>query len=114
MPIKNWKPAMNRFLLSMEIGFRSKCSYTKSFTYSIEGIKIENLIQSHPSKQRNDIDYIMEYIKNNQGVRTNKISEYLSISENIVEKRLRKLKSENKIEFKGSKKTGGYFIIEGE
>ena len=60
----------------------------------------------------NNIDEILKYIKNNQGIRANKISEDLGISENIIEKRLRKLKSENKIEFKGSKKTGGYFIKE--
>lgn len=51
-----------------------------------------------------------DYIKDNPGYNTKHISEALSIPSKTLEKWLIKLRKDDLIEFKGSKKTGGYYI----
>lgn len=57
------------------------------------------------------INELLEFIKINSGKRTNEIAETISVPPKTVEKWLAILKKEGKIEFKGSKKTGGYYTI---
>lgn len=56
------------------------------------------------------VKQLYEYIKINPGQRTNNLAVALNLSADTVDKCLRKLKKENKIEFCGPDKTGGYFI----
>jgi ATP-dependent DNA helicase RecG len=49
------------------------------------------------------------YIKTNEGKRVSQISEALKIPQKTIERWILALRSKNKIEFKGSKKTGGYY-----
>ena len=53
---------------------------------------------------------LLHAINNNPGKRTNELARLLKISERTIENRIKKLKQQEKILFKGSKKTGGYFI----
>ena len=49
------------------------------------------------------------YIKSNPGQRVSQISKRLQIPEKTLERWIKRLKEEGKIEFRGSKKTGGYY-----
>lgn len=57
---------------------------------------------------------VIAFIEKSPGSNTNKISGMLNKPVKTVEKWLIKLKKENFIEYRGSKKTGGYFIREGK
>lgn len=65
-----------------------------------------NLIES----THGGINELYEFIKATPGKRTNEIAVAISAPARTVEKWLALLKSEGKIEFNGSKKTGGYFV----
>ncbi len=54
---------------------------------------------------------LLHTIKANPGKRTNELAELLKISKRTIENRIKKLKQQEKIVFKGSKKTGGYFTM---
>lgn len=54
------------------------------------------------------INDVFDFIRQNPGCRVPKISAELDIPEKTVERRIKKLKEENKIEYVGSNKTGGY------
>jgi ATP-dependent DNA helicase RecG len=56
------------------------------------------------------VNLLYEYIKHNPGERTNNLALGLERPYDTVEKWIRKLKQENKIEYRGSDKTGGYYI----
>lgn len=56
----------------------------------------------------------IKYIKENPGKRNKEISENIGEPPKTVERWIKKLRDDSIIEFKGSKKTGGYFIKEGE
>lgn len=56
------------------------------------------------------INDVLAFIRQNPGCRVPKISAELDIPEKTVERRIKKLKEENKIEYVGSNKTGGYRI----
>jgi len=56
------------------------------------------------------INELFKFIKKTPGKRTNEIAGAISVPAKTVEKWLAILKREGKIEFIGSKKTGGYYI----
>ena len=56
------------------------------------------------------IKKLYNYIKNNPGIRIPVISRALDVHVKTVERWIKKLRDENKIEFSGSKKAGGYYI----
>ncbi len=58
----------------------------------------------------NEDEKILDLIYKNPGIRTDSISKSLLISKRTVERYIKKLKDTDKIEFIGSKKTGGYFV----
>ncbi len=57
---------------------------------------------------------LYETIKTNPNKRTNELAKLMNIPQKTVEKWIAKLKKANKIEFRGSSKTGGYFVIKNE
>ena len=58
------------------------------------------------------INRLYKYIKNHEGLRVSQLSEALNIPSKTLERWVSSLKIENKIEYRGSKKTGGYFALE--
>lgn len=58
-----------------------------------------------------DSDRILQSIQHHPGVRIPQIVEVTGISTRTVERHIKTLKSMDLIQFEGSKKTGGYFIV---
>ena len=52
---------------------------------------------------------IFRYIKDNPGVRTGMLAEKLSVSRRTAERHLQALKKEERIEFRGAPRNGGYY-----
>ncbi len=52
---------------------------------------------------------ILEFIQLHPGCRVNFIAETIGISNRIVERYIRQLREQGKIEFRGAPKTGGYY-----
>lgn len=55
---------------------------------------------------------LLEFIQNNPGLRRPQISKALGIPVRTLQRRLRELSNRNRIEFRGSLKTGGYHVID--
>ncbi len=55
------------------------------------------------------INRLSEYIQNNPGMRVNVIADAIGVPEKTIERWIKKLKDKGLIEYRGSKKTGGYF-----
>ncbi|MGI6341489.1 MAG: HTH domain-containing protein [Bacteroidales bacterium] len=55
---------------------------------------------------------MVELIRNLPGINSRRIKDELSVSQRTVERLIKQLREEGKIKFKGSAKTGGYFIVE--
>ena len=55
------------------------------------------------------VNNLLEFIQKNPNLKASQISESMDISLRTIERYLKKLKEENKIEFKGAPKIGGYF-----
>ena len=55
------------------------------------------------------INDLLEYIRDNPGKRTNDLAKGINNSKRTIERWIRILRDEGKIEFRGSKKTGGYY-----
>lgn len=55
---------------------------------------------------------MLEFIKTNPNFKANEISDNIQIPLRTVERWLKQLKDENKIEFRGSPKTGGYWSLD--
>lgn len=53
---------------------------------------------------------LLIYINDNPGKRTNEIAETMNIPSKTIEKWIAKLRTKDLIEFRGSKKTGGYWV----
>jgi ATP-dependent DNA helicase RecG len=69
-----------------------------------------DLITQQPGGLSGGIKKVYEYIRNNPGQNTREISIGVSEPLKTVEKRIIKLRQNDLIEFKGSKKTGGYYL----
>ena len=63
-----------------------------------------------PATLNEGINELFHYIQNNEGLRVRQISKEMNIPPKTIERWITSLKSDNKIEFRGSKKTGGYFV----
>ena len=57
------------------------------------------------------VSILLNFIKNNPGKRTNEIADSINKPAKTVERWLGKLKETNKIEYRGSSKTGGYYLL---
>ncbi len=59
------------------------------------------------------VNNIYEFIKENQPVKVINIAkEFNNVTQRTIERWIKQLKEENKIEYRGSAKTGGYFVRE--
>lgn len=57
------------------------------------------------------VNDILLLIENNPGINVSNIKSLLNIPQRTIERWINQLKKENKIEFKGASKTGGYWKI---
>lgn len=55
------------------------------------------------------VNELLKFIKQNPGKNTKEIKEELGLPQRTVERRLKILKEQEKIEFRGAPKTGGYY-----
>lgn len=58
------------------------------------------------------VNEILDFVRNNPGTNTTRIHKEFDIPRRTIERRLKKLKEQRKIEFRGAPKTGGYYVIE--
>lgn len=58
------------------------------------------------------VNKLLEFIKTNPNFKANEISDNIQIPLRTVERWLKQLKDENKIEFRGSPKSGGYWSLD--
>ena len=58
------------------------------------------------------VKQIYEFIKKNNGKRVPFLAQELNTSTKNIERWIKQLKEENKVEFRGAPKTGGYFVLE--
>ncbi len=56
------------------------------------------------------VNVLLDYLSKNPGLRVPDISRYLQIPAKTIERWLKQLREENRITFKGSPKTGGYYV----
>ena len=68
----------------------------------------DDIVEVGVSGGVNDIPVLIE---NNPGINVSSIKSLLNIPQRTIERWINQLKKENKIEFKGAPKTGGYFVI---
>ena len=55
------------------------------------------------------VNYLHEYIRSNPGKKTADLKTVFKLPQRTLERWLKQLKGESKIEFRGPPKTGGYF-----
>ena len=82
-------------------GFLASLSYTKQ---KISLVEIETGVTG-------GVNDILMLIKNNPGINVSIIKSLLNVPQRTIERWINQLKKENKIEFKGASKTGGYYKI---
>ena len=58
------------------------------------------------------VNLLIKLIKSQPGKRTTEISEILNVPQKTIERWIKKLKETGQIVYKGSPKTGGYFVYE--
>lgn len=72
---------------------------------------IPNLVGGVSGGVSGGVKLLLNYIEKNPGVKASKISQEFDLPQRTVERWLKKLKEEKKIEYKGSAKTGGYWRV---
>ena len=75
----------------------------------IEGVN-EGVSEGVNEGVTGDIERLFQYIEKNSGKRVPQISKVLNVPAKTLERWLSQLKAESRVEYKGSAKTGGYFI----
>ena len=65
----------------------------------------------YKAKKSEGIKKLYNYIKENPNRRISQISKELQIPSKTLERWIKQLREENKIEYRGSKKTGGYWVV---
>jgi len=86
-------------------GFLASLSYTKQKTSLVE---IETGVTGGVNV---GVNAILMLIENNPGINVSIIKSLLNVPQRTIERWINQLKKENKIEFKGAPKTGGYYKI---
>lgn len=74
-----------------------------------EGVNLNNFSEQSEGVI-SELKALLNYIKNNPGLRIPQLAEAMDKGRSTVERYLKQLREKNYIEFKGSPKTGGYFI----
>lgn len=72
--------------------------------------KIEGVIEGVNVGVNVGVNLLFDYIKDNPGKRVINFEKNFGVTNRTIERWLKKLKDDDKIEFKGSSKTGGYFV----
>ena len=72
-----------------------------------EDIRVNERVNEGVNEGVNELYY---FIKDFSGNRTPYYSQVMNVPEKTIERWLKQLRQENKVEFKGAPKTGGYFI----
>ena len=79
-----------------------------------KGFQVTLYKQKVPKKQREGINEginsLYDYIKNNPTQKVFQIKIFLDVPAKTLERWIKQLKDEGKIEYLGSKKTGGYHV----
>ncbi len=91
-------------------GFLAKLSYSKQKISLIEqsgGVKAE----SGGVKAARTSDAIVRLIEQNPGIKISDIGDSLSVSKRTVERWVSILRKQGSIEYRGSDKTGGYYVV---
>lgn len=90
------------------ITFRRKSTY-EAIERSRRGGKVFTPSEKNGFEGINEgVNTLLDFIRMTPGLRTFQISKALDIPVRTLQRRLRKLKNQNKIEFRGSPRTGGY------
>jgi len=99
-----------RYLLTAD-GLKNKIALTETYI-AIKKLEYEKLQENlELDKKRNgDINLLLVFISENQSLSAKNISENMNEPLKTIQRWIKQLKDENKIEYLGSKKTGGYFV----
>ena len=90
--------------------FVIKQNYMKNIFYKNETL-LNGVVSGVVSGGVNGVvTELLEFIAKNPGMRANELSKHIDIPLRSVQRWLKQLKDENKIEFQGAPKTGGYFL----
>lgn len=63
------------------------------------------------TKDDEGINRLLSFIRTSPSLRVSQISKALDIPQKTLERWIKQLKDENKVEYRGSKKTGGYHAL---
>ena len=69
------------------------------------------MVTLYKEKRVGGINKVYEFIRQNPSAKAHDIAKTMLLTQRTTERLLQQLKDEGKIEFHGSKKTGGYCII---
>jgi len=87
---------------------------TMAFTYEESGdgymITISYTQQKQSTEDTEGVNDLIIYIKSNPGLSAKQISDNLNVAQRTIERWLKQLKDQNKIECCGAPKIGGYYI----
>ena len=86
----------------------------KKDPHNISTQKEKQSLKNGGIKESGGLNILFDYIKKNPGKRISEISSILQIPESTLEKQAKKLKDLKKITYKGSKKRGGYYLMEND
>lgn len=85
-------------------------SEDEGINHGNEGINGEGEGINHGNEGVNIKTLLLELITKNRGIKVIELMECLNRSKTTVERYIRILKSEGKIEYRGARKTGGYYL----
>ncbi len=83
---------------------------TIEYTQQKQETNIVNIAKNTDEGVIEGVKKLFDYIQANPGLRTTQISEQLNVPVKTVERWLKRLKEQNKIEFQGPSKIGGYRV----
>ena len=86
-------------------GFLASLSYAKQKTSLVENDEVVNVGANVGVKT------LLNFIENNPGTNVLTMEKHFKVTQRTIERWIKILKKENKIEFKGVPKTGGYYTI---
>jgi len=77
----------------------------------IEGDVFKTIIPIDDEGINEGINNLFKFIRNNEGMRVSQISSAMTILAKTIERWITSLKNDKKIEYRGSKRTGGYYLV---
>jgi ATP-dependent DNA helicase RecG len=97
----------------IQSGFLSTVSYTKQKVSLVENDEGENVGANVGINGgvNGGVNTILTLVENNPGINVLTMMKHFNVSQRTIERWINQLKKENKIEFKGVPKTGGYWKV---